>query len=1118
MNQLLAIRQRWPVFRDKLPEVWKALRDTTVAPSSRIKRPWRLVAVHLVGRPERLSWRTESLRDIRYRRKRREHFGIGERFHRLLHRMHTIQASAALWATVSLILVAVSVVGALLIARQGRPEPETQVAATLVTLTEVVGGAAGILFAVIVFGIQFHGERLGQASYLARYFGRREGLVPIAAFSLAVVTANACVALLSSHGLPHVALPMAYLDYLFVPFVLFLLLFLLHRMVVSVSADIFDRSLIPGLCWEYERAIDEEIHHAGLIKEYEKVLADVGLRYSCGAGMIDVGPVTPVKFTFAGKWQVTDVKLAALRDLAEHIQARCSDYEGVIAIGPGDVLDNAVVFVLSARRDEQRRQRRHTQPVSEECRREIDRMLRRIFCFGRVRERDVVEVLAWFEKTIVSQSRHDRSDQLERGLGVLERLIELRLQRGDSWEPHPSFRRQRLADPLEGFEYYDMAANVVASADRDKVDALLTFSARIMQLALRHSNPALYDRAGRIIVAIYYRALEGTKLADYVSERLDSLLDSVGSGFEYARSWSRRDPQKIAAQMPVLRRDLAWRLDLVRTAVKAGRVEDARNFQDRLFLWDEDDQTRFPDPEDEPTIAAELREACDLLSFGTLLMAAWCFRLVDSTHSQHHAAKGLFDRCAIDLRRRECILRVWETMRGRSFEGHALEDLLGVTRWNMREVRRTGIVVACGSSNEWIERGFMALLLICPSSPKDDVPRAMGECPPFRPKSPDEVRTLADSLTANAFVRNWFLGIADDKREENTTAVATLFAERLCLFKLERLSTVVNTPLRAEHAERLRTEIASHLASESGGISTLRKLGALRNEAISWFSSPIPYRFRLPKERVVMCFEDSRDIAASIARDIRRDEDAWIRKATEWASIPMRRIPAFAGLSGAVREAAERLRRSMGNPIVVYLPHQRRIIEAVIGQRGWLLPNRHNLGEDHIGDWERCHLFRVPYPAPESIVVVNPVAFYGGISEGPEARLCLKIEDRYRAEHEEAMRAAQGESDPTKIFEAEAIDVVVVCRYAISVGLRDPSAALRVELDMKQLGFALVEGEVLYHRPDCGLLSEAKGRIVYTLAHRLSTEDEARTPCQQCRPDDWEAQVDLEVKDATTSG
>jgi len=194
--------------------------------------------------------------------------------------MHTLEASAALWAIASVLLIGVSVVVGLAIERQGFPEPESQLAGTLVTLTEVVGGAAGILFAVIVFGIQFHGERLGQASYLARYFGRREGLVPIAGFSLAVVTANACVALLSSHGLPHAALPMAYLDYLLVPFVLFLLLFLLHRMVVSVSADIFDRSLVPGLCWEYQRAIDEEIHHAGLIKEYEKVLADVGLRYS----------------------------------------------------------------------------------------------------------------------------------------------------------------------------------------------------------------------------------------------------------------------------------------------------------------------------------------------------------------------------------------------------------------------------------------------------------------------------------------------------------------------------------------------------------------------------------------------------------------------------------------------------------------------------------------------------------------------------------------------------------------------------------------------------------------------------------------------------------------------
>lgn len=1118
MKRIRVIYQRWPEFREKLPEAWAALRDTSVPAWPRLTRAWQIVDRQLLDSPESLSSRTESLRDIRSRRKRRERLGIGERFHRLLHSMHTIQASAALWAIVSLALVAVSVVVGFVIARGGRPEPETQLADTLVTLTEVVGGAAGILFAVIVFGIQFHGERLGQASYLARYFGRREGLVPIAAFSLAVVTSNACVALLSSHGLPHAALPMAYLDYLFVPFVLFLLLFLLHRMVVSVSADIFDRSLIPGLCWEYERAIDEEIHHAGLIKEYEKVLADVGLRYSCGAGVIDMDPVTPVKFTLAGEWQVADVNLTALRGLAVYIHARCPEYEGVVAIGPGDVLDNTIVFVLSARQDEQGRKQRDTQPLPEVCHHEISRMLRRIFRLGRVRERDVVEVLARFEKTIVSQSRHDRADRLERGLGVLERLIELRLQRRESWEGHPSFRRQRLGDPLEGFEYYNMAANAVVSGDRGRVAALLIFACRMMGLAIEHLHPGLYHRAGEIIVAVYYRAIEGKELADYAGDYLDNaILAFLGSQFEYAHSSWRRDPPKIAAQMPVLMVDLAWRLELMRAALGAGRTNDATNFQDRMFRWDEHSGKRFADPQEEASVPPELREASDLLSYATLITAAWCLHVFGSQRELNDAAKALFQRCATDLGSREHVLRLWEAVRSKSFTDRPLDDPFGVTRWTMASPRRSGDSVVGVVSDAWIERGFMALMLTLPPSPKYKVPDAMSTCPPFRPKSPDEVKALADSILANDAVRKDLLNIEDDKRDGTVNAVVAFFAERLRLFKLSRLSAVVAAPMDDAHRVRLRADIARELENDFGLRSTLAKLGGPQAEALACFLPRTRYGVWLQKDSVVRCREHPMDFAPLIARSIQEEANKWITHAAERIAVPTTAIHRVAELADAVRDAVARLRRTTKNPIIVFVPHGRRIIEAILGQVGWHLPNPRELGDNHIGDWEGCHLLRFPYIDPSSIVIVDALAFYGKITETADARLDFDITNPQEAKHDEVLRQAQSESDPTKIPETDTITVLATARYGADVGFHDPNAALRVDLDLTRIGFAMIEGASLYHRPDCTLLAGAEGKIMHTLAHRLPSDNAHRAPCGLCRPDDWDEQAEREQRDAITA-
>ena len=90
-------------------------------------------------------------------------------------------------------------------------------------------------------------------------------------------------------------------------------------------------------------------------------------------------------------------------------------------------------------------------------------------------------------------------------------------------------------------------------------------------------------------------------------------MTSLGSQFEYAHSSWRCNSQQIAAQMPLLMVDLAWRLELTRAALEAGRTDDATNFQDRLFRWDEHSGKRFADPHEEADVPPELREASDLL-------------------------------------------------------------------------------------------------------------------------------------------------------------------------------------------------------------------------------------------------------------------------------------------------------------------------------------------------------------------------------------------------------------------------------------------------------------------------------------------------------------------------
>ncbi|HKQ49728.1 MAG TPA: hypothetical protein VJZ71_16765 [Phycisphaerae bacterium] len=980
----------------------------------------------------------------------------------------------------------------------------SDLAGTLVTTAEVVGGAAGILFAVIVFGIQYHGEKLDKAAFLVRYLRRREGLIPIAAFTLGVVAANVVVSLICPLGLPRAAVPMAILDVPLVLLVLWLVLWLLHRMTTSVSDD-FVMLLTPSLTWEYDRALDEDIHHARQRKVFEEAVEDAGMRYSTVGGFTSVDPVAPVKLSLDGRGSVVDVNLTALRLLGDHIRSVCPDHDAKLCIGPGDVVDNTVALVLSPSRDDQGRRKQDVVAPGEEVVEVIRKNLRAVFRLGSARRRDVVDVLSRFEDVLVSYSRHDSSEQLERGLEIQEALVKRGLARADAVAGQFSMHRERLPDFLAGFNFFNMAQHSVASGDREKVSALLTFSCRMMDLAVQHLHPGLYHRAGEIIVAVYYQAIEGTELADYVGDYLDNVvLMSLGAQFEYAHSSWRSDPPTIASQMPVLMVDLAWRLELMRAGLEAGRTKDAVNFQDRLFRWDEHTGRRFAVPHEESNVPPELREASDVMSYATLITAGWCLHLVETRSERTDAAKAVFQRCAADLGSREHLLRLWETVRSKPFTGRPPDDPFGVTRWTSPSVGRAGVTIAYGVSDAWIERGFMALMLARPSSPKYEAPDAMGACPPFRHKSPDEVKQVADSILANDSVRKELLNIADENRDETVNAVVALFAERLRLFKLDRLAAVVAAPLLDEHRVRLHAENAKELENDYGLRSTLAKLGGLQAESRAWFLPRIQYGVWLQKDSVVRCREHPMEFAPLIARSIQERENTRVTHAAERIATPTTTIHRLAELADAVRDAIARSRRTTKNPILVFLPHEHRLLEAIFGQRGWRLPSRRNLGDNHIGDWEGCHLLRFPYIDPSSVVIVDGLAFYGKIMESTDVRLNFDITNPHKATHDEVLRQAQSESDPTKIPDADTITVLATARYSADIGLHNPHAALRVDLDLTRIGFAMIKGENTYHRPDCTLLAGIEGGIMHTLAHRLPSENEPRTPCEHCRPNDWD--------------
>jgi hypothetical protein len=136
-----------------------------------------------------LSEWVEPVREIRRRRRASERIGLQERFQRFLHAHHSFGSTIWIAACIFVPIVAASVI----YGRHNGPitKDDTtaliQLASLLGSLAGALASISGVLFAVAVFGLQFHGQYLGKASFLIRFLGRREGLVPLAGV---VVTVN----------------------------------------------------------------------------------------------------------------------------------------------------------------------------------------------------------------------------------------------------------------------------------------------------------------------------------------------------------------------------------------------------------------------------------------------------------------------------------------------------------------------------------------------------------------------------------------------------------------------------------------------------------------------------------------------------------------------------------------------------------------------------------------------------------------------------------------------------------------------------------------------------------------------------------------------------------------
>jgi len=1067
---------RWLRCRIDFPESLRGFRDRRVTLRTRFLRPTRALARLAFDRADRLSDDVEQVRDIRFRRLRTEHLSFGEKWHRFLHSCHSIKASALI-GLLAFVAVLGTVVVYGIVTSRGPVAADARIAGLLgmvITIAEVIGGAAGILFAVSIFGIQFHGERLGLSSFLVRYLGRREGLVPIAAFVLAIVAANVVAALTAVLYWPTAALALAHLDLILVPIAVSLVLWLLYRMVVSVTGDFFHQSVLPGLGWEYSRVLDEDAWHATAAQKFLIEASSANIEYVGVGGWSTFGTESYVRFLLPQNGLIADVNLSALHRLGRIARETCPEYETILCFAPGETADrdgetkNFAGLVLRPRRDPQDQQRDQTKPPSDAERCAIQRALERVFRVRRRRDHDAVDVMRRFTDVLVNQARYDRADQLTRALDAHESLIELRLTHPDRPNRRPDTyfqHRTSLPDYLGGFGYVDLADAAIDSRDWQKIEAVIRFGCRVMYLSIEHGDARVFSQARTTILRLYLGAIKNADFADRVAKRLDGLLYELHLRLGLASELQRK---RGPTELSVIMAELSWLVHLVKCALEAGRSRDAQNFLDRLGRQvhrNDNEQVRM---HHEQRASDEMRVIYDLHRYAHLVLAAWCLHLVREKKGEHDTARVIFRLCLSWLGSRHALLATWERLHARKFDGEDIDKQMGIIGWGLEPIERAGdFHFGWGRSDEWLTVGLVAGMLARPAAQSYALPNEFNKPPPFEPHDASGIERTCRGLLEDQTVPE-LLGIAPESIDQAVQAVAEMFRARTCLYKLDHLTAVLETEIDSSRVNTLEREVISLLGGEESFYETMKSVGV--SSASSSVLPDTVHRLSLHRRDIISGDLESTADAASLAHQLTEVESEQLAELIEILVPTSVTCSSLSELPGAAVAAITSLRARGFSPNSILLPPSSRFVYAVTRQRFGGLQEQGALGRWHVGKWERCHVLMSPSRDCRSVLVFDSVRFVHSTPIGETHPITLTIEDAPVKNRDEYLAQMQSEGDPAKIPSERTIRVAANCFLATRLGIGESVAAVRIELDVRALGYAVRGGDEFYHRPDCEVL------------------------------------------------
>lgn len=414
-----------------------------------------------------------------------------------------------------------------LVALLGAPTSEhdqKMLAGMFLSMGEVLGGVAGLLFAVLVFAVEFQIGRAGRLAPLTKFLHRSSGMIPDAAFVIGVIATSVLLAFWLANGL------WGYGDVLeFFILVLFfsaLAVTLWHfcRVIRDATGDLF-AELRDAMLPYIDDIGDHEATSLLLFEAFGRLCAGNGIeikRFGFWGSLLSRHQL--VEFNHPDSGVFFDVRIQPFLTLVEFLRVQYPRLAAYFCLIPTDGTDLGPVLVLEPRQqadiaspvlestafisgasgtaDD------HSHPPSEADKARIQELLQQALIV-RPRPHDpardlgaAIEVL--LDTCIEAAARGD-ARVLKRRLDVLESLVaEWSRSRGTSTamfalaEDGPRFFPTTIGSALSPIVHAG-----IESGEEKVFDAVEAFLHHLVRIAESTADEGLASEAIKLLVAMY---------------------------------------------------------------------------------------------------------------------------------------------------------------------------------------------------------------------------------------------------------------------------------------------------------------------------------------------------------------------------------------------------------------------------------------------------------------------------------------------------------------------------------------------------------------------------------------------------------------------------------------